>query len=292
MKIKILILASIIFLLFACGKKTDPVPLDTIVIPEVEIEKAITLSDSGVLIKNTGNYVLYIEKAETVNDCVQEYKLLAKVNPKSHYSDEYVIRGNEYIYRLFNVDEDNKVASKGVTKKITFNYPIKIEKFEYDLIDERYLKANLTFSDEVGYYEIYINSKLVKKSKQLQMELSFEDKNLNTVEIIPYDRYFNKGIVFKKDFIAYSKYLLPEVKGIKFIDRGDTFILSWDSVSGAKGYKIYFIDNNDKKLIETVKENFQILQKNDYGCEYAISAFNDYTESNFSTIDICGSGAK
>lgn len=291
MKIKAFILINIIFLLLACGKKTDPIPLDTVVLPEVEIEKAITLNDSGVLIKNTSKYVLYVEKAEVVNDCIKEYNLLSKVNPKGYYIDKKVIKGKDYIYRLFNVDEDIKVASKEVSKKITFNFPIKVEKFESVLMDDKYVKANLLFSDDLGYYEVYLNSKLVKKSKQMQLDLYLQDKDMNTIEIIPYDKYFNKGIVFKKDFVRYSKYLLSDVKGVKFIDKGDTFILSWDSVSGAAGYKIYNIDSSDKKLIKTVKENFQVLPKK-YGCTFGIAAFNEYTESNLSTIDICGSGVK
>ncbi|UOD34029.1 hypothetical protein DSN97_07615 [Deferribacteraceae bacterium V6Fe1] len=291
MKIKAFILVNIIFLLLACGKKTDPIPLDTVVIPQVEVERTLTLTDNGVLIKNVSGYVLYVEKAEVISDCAQEFKIVAKIEPKGYYIDKNVIKGEDYIYRFFNVDEDIKVASKEVTKKITFNHPVKVEKFEAAFLNDKYVKANLFFSDEVGYYEVYLNSKLVKKSKQMQLELPLEDKDMNTVEIIPYDKYFNKGIVFKKDFISYSKYLLPDVKGVKFIDKGDTFILSWDSVSGAVGYRIYLIENADKKLIETSKENFQVLKKNG-SCIFGISAFNEYTESNLSTINICGSGVK
>ncbi|MCB4204745.1 hypothetical protein LF845_07200 [Deferribacterales bacterium Es71-Z0220] len=291
MKIKTFILLSIFFLLLACGKKTDPIPLDTLILPQVEVEKVLKLDDNGVLIKNISKYVLYVEKAEVIGDCAQEFSVIAKIEPKGNYIDNNVTKGVDYIYRLFNVDENIKVASKEVTKKITFNYPVKVEKFESSLLSDKYLKAELYFSDEIGYYEVYLNSKLVKKSKQMQLELPLEDKDINTVEIIPYDKYFNKGIVFKKDFISYSKYLLPNVKGVKFIDKGGSFILSWDSVRGATGYKIYLIENTDKKFIEMSKENFRVLQKNGR-CVFGISAFNDYTESNLSIINICGKSIK
>lgn len=287
MKFRLVFFALLFVVLSACGKKTDPVPLDTFKIPVPVVESIISLTEKGVTFNNNSNYSLLIEKADIVDDCVQDFKRVAVVKQKSLFDDTNVKKGEGYVYKLYNIDENLEIASKEAVKKIVYNQPVRVKNIKESIMSEKYLHLEIDFSDEIGYYEIYLNSKLLKKSKQNSVDVVFEDRDTNLIEIVPFDKYFNKGTIFRKNYISYSKFRLDDIKNIKVIKRESDYIVSWDSVTGASGYIVYIIEENEKRKLFEVVENFAIIPSKDI-CKIAVSAFNSYVENNAVEITLCG----
>lgn len=271
-------------LFVACGKKTDVVSKDRFNIEKVNIGETVAITKEGVLFQNRSNFYLIVKKAVEKNGCLTEFEEIARIEPKSSFIDKDVVLSNAYIYSLYNFDDKIKVASESVTKRVVYIPPVTVTNFDYK-IDDNVLEATLEFSDEIGFYELYLNSKFIGKTKKSKLNLTLE-KPLNKVEIIPYDKYFNKGVKFLKEIPVVSYFALKEVENVKYVVRDTEVILSWSAVKEAVGYKVFAIVNSEPKLLKEVTENFCIVKKSSV-CTYKITAFNKYYETEGVVVNIC-----
>lgn len=276
---------AMVALFVACGKKTDVVSKDTFNIEKVNIDETIAITKEGVLFQNRSNFYLIVKKAVEENGCLTEFEEIARIEPKSSFIDKDVVLSNAYIYSLYNFDDKIKVASESVTKRVVYIPPVTVTNFDYKIMDDNVLEGTLEFSDEIGFYEIYLNSKLIGKTKRSKLNLTLE-KPLNKVEIIPYDKYFNKGVKFQKEIPVVSYFALKEVENVKYVVRDTDVILSWSAVKEAVGYKVFAIVNSEPKLLKEVTENFCIVKKSSV-CTYKITAFNKYYETEGVVVNIC-----
>lgn len=286
MRFKYFVLIFIMAILFvACGKKTDVISKDTFNIEKVNIDETIAITKEGVLFQNRSNFYLIVKKAVEENGCLTEFEEIARIEPKSSFIDKDVVLSNAYIYSLYNFDDKIKVASESVTKRVVYIPPVTVTNFDYKIMDDNVLEATLEFSDEIGFYEVYLNSKFIGKTKKSKLNLTLE-KPLNKVEIIPYDKYFNKGVKFLKEIPVVSYFALKEVENVKYVVRDTEVILSWSAVKEAVGYKVFAIVNSEPKLLKEVTENFCIVKKSSV-CTYKITAFNKYYETEGVVVNIC-----
>jgi len=276
---------AMVALFVACGKKTDVVSKDTFNIEKVNIGETVAITKEGVLFQNRSNFYLIVKKAVEKNGCLTEFEEIARIEPKSSFIDKDVVLSNGYIYSLYNFDDKIKVASESVTKRVVYIPPVTVTNFDYKIMDDNVLEATLEFSDEIGFYEVYLNSKFIGKTKKSKLNLTLE-KPLNKVEIIPYDKYFNKGVKFLKEIPVVSYFALKEVENVKYVVRDTEVILSWSAVKEAVGYKVFAIVNSEPKLLKEVTENFCIVKKSSV-CTYKITAFNKYYETEGVVVNIC-----
>ena len=286
MKFKYFVLMLTFSLLFvACGKKTDVVSKDTFNIEKVNIDETIAITKDGVVFQNRSNFYLIVKKAAENNGCLTKFEEIARIKPKESFIDKDVVPSKRYVYSVYNYDDKIEVASESVAKGVIYNIPVTVTDFDYKVINDNIIEANIKFSDEIGFYEVYLNSRFVKKSKKEKLNLTLE-KPLNRVEITPYDKYFNKGVLFASEIPILAYFTLSEVEGIKYVVKEMETILSWSNVEKAEGYKIYALKDKSEKLVKEVGENFAIIKRDDI-CKYKITAFNKYFETEGSVVNIC-----
>ena len=280
-RIKKLVFLIFLLFIFSCGKKTDPISKDNFIIPEANPSEILLLKESGVVLKNVGKkYTLLVEKSEIIDNCTSDFKILTKVEPEKEYLDEDVKIGGAYIYRFYNLDHYLKKSSLPVSKHIIYSPPIAVKNFQYEFEGENILRGDAEFSGEFSFFKILLNGKEIKISRQNSFEILLEDKDINSLKIIPYDNYLNEGVSFYREIVNKKRFFLKPPSGFDIIKTPEMYLLSWKRVDGAKGYKLYY---DDKHV--TASEPFSFIPFS--FCKIYVSSFNEVFESAKTEVDLC-----
>lgn len=279
--IRFAVLLMVVVLMISCGKKTDPVSKDNFIIPEVAVSDVLSLEESGVVLRNTGKkYNILVEKAEVIDSCTGEFKILGNINPGDSFVDVDVSAGKEYVYGFYNVDNYLKLSSSSNVKKVIYSKPVWVKDFSYETDDTGILKAHVIFSDVVNFFKIFLNGKEVKLNRGNDFEILMENIDSNLIEITPYDNYMNRGVTFSKNIVNKRKYFISSPSGFRNVKTQDNILISWDKIKGAKGYRVYFGD----KTVE-VPESY-VFVPGDI-CKIYISSFNEVFESPKAELNLC-----
>lgn len=280
-KINQFILLLLVCFLISCGKKTEPVSKDSFIISPVNTSEVLFLGESGVILKNhSKKYNLLVEKAVFTDNCTGDFKVVADINPEGTFVDQNVAIGKEYIYGFYHVDNYLKFSSVRSTKKVVYSRPVKVTDFIYDIGDADTLRGNVTFSDAVNFFKISLNGKEIDIKRQNSFEILLENRDKNIIEIIPFDNYLNKGITFSQEIINKRKFFLVPPSDFNVIKTAEKYLLSWDKIDGAKGYRVYYDDKNI-----TTSESYAFISLS--VCNVYVSSFNEVFESDKAEVNLC-----
>jgi len=275
------VLISIIIFV-SCGKKLDPKPKDTIIIPSPN-NVILENSEEGVYIKNNENYTLFVEKS-SIDDarCAENFIFLTKLKPNEEYVDKNVIESHSYIYRFTNIDESIGVESIFRPKSILYSKPIKITGFVIEPKPTGEATIFLEFNEKPRGVAVKINGKDLGRFTDNKLSLLLEDRDSNEIIIVPYDKYNNHGIPKRIVYSNPKVYFLTPPDNLKYVIDENRLLLNWDDVPYAKGYKIY---NSSGCIIDTKVNYVNIIFEK---CvEIYISSYNDFTESEKRYFKIC-----
>lgn len=273
--LKAVFLLYIAISIIGCGKKLDPRPKDSIIIPAPQ-NVILKNTDDGVYIKNNERYVLFIEKS-SIDDlrCAEDFKFLVKLKPNEEFVDKNVIESHSYVYRFTNMDEDIGVESIFRPKSILFSRPIGIKSIVVTPNPNGEAFISLQFDRVPRGFLLKLNGKDLGRYSGDNVTILLEEREQNEIVVIPYDQYNNLGIEKKIVFSNPKIYFLTPPEKIKFIKDEGTIFLSWDVVPYAKGYRIYDTESN---LIIDTKVNYARL-KSSKCADFYISSYNDVVES-------------
>lgn len=288
LNIKGLTVLLILFIIFinACGKKLDPKPKDSIIIPpprKVSLENR----EEGVYIKNNEEYTLFVEKS-SIDDtkCSDNFIFLVKLKPEEGYLDRDVKESLSYVYRFTNLDENYGVESTFVSKSILYSKPIKITNFIISPKPTGEVTISLTFDKIPRGVHVKINNKDLGRFTDNTFTLLLEDKEQNTISITPYDKYNNLGVTKTVVYSNPRVYFItpPEIKN--YIIDENSILINWDDIPYAKGYRLY--DTKSNKVLDT-KVNYAKLnlEKPNSCIEFYISSYNEQIESEKKYIKLC-----
>ncbi|MCX8084225.1 MAG: hypothetical protein N3C60_04820 [Calditerrivibrio sp.] len=274
----------LVFLSTGCGKKLDPRPKDSIIIPAPNLI-VLENTDEGILIKNAEEYNVFVEKS-SIDDlkCADDFRFLIKIPSGGEFLDKNVTEAHSYVYRFTNVDEEIGVESIFRAKSILYSKPISVKNLVINPKPTGEAILNIFFDREPRGYLLKVNNKELGRFNRDNITILLEDKEENEIVITPYDQYNNLGktkrVLYKNPRI----YFITPPDVVRSITNDDFFLVNWDDVPYAKGYRVY----NDKELIlaETMVPYLKIKAV-DTCQEIYIASFNDEVESEKRVFKVC-----
>jgi len=288
--VRIFVLVILIALsVFACGKKTLPVSKDSFSIP-VPAERSVKITEKGVEIVNISDeYVMFDERASYDDEgCLKEFTFLARLKTKESFPDKDVRQGSRYVYRLSYYDRSLDVYSAKKNVVVTYSKPIEIKKFDYKITDTVEAQLEITYPDNLEYYELYVNGRKLYEGRKNTVSTTLLNGEVNNIEIIPYDIYGNKGNTFTAKIDMTAGKFIPAPQRLRRIVGGNFVMLSWESVSKAEKYEVYMRKGGEFVMKSETETNFYRYENKLEKCvKFGIKASAGRAESEMSVLNVC-----
>lgn len=282
-----------VFMLYACGLKSNPVPKGTLDIPyPTAIDYAIN-SDGVAIYNGSDNYTLFVEKAdESIGFFnLASFKRVALINPKQTYTDTDVVNNRVYKYRFRHYYGKVKTYSPALMKTIKYYSPIKhsIIKITYERNKRVCVYPGL--SDVVANTIVTINGTKMGEAKN-GIKTCFDDLPVNSATLsvmaIPYDYDNNTGIPYRQDFKRDTSKLNLPPQNIVVRRNGNDIVLTWDKEKNNPKYNVYITTNGKDKFIQQVDvELFRYSAKDNKCVDFKLTTIRDKKESKKISVSAC-----
>lgn len=282
-----------VFMLYACGLKSNPVPKGTLDIPyPTAIDYAIN-SDGVAIYNGSDNYTLFVEKAdESIGFFnLAGFKRVALINPKQTYTDTDVVNNRVYKYRFRHYYGKVKTYSPALMKTIKYYSPIKhsIIKITYERNKRVCVYPGL--SDVVANTSVTINGTKMGEAKN-GIKTCFDDLPVNSATLsvmaIPYDYDNNTGIPYRQDFKRDTSKLNLPPQNIVVRRNGNDIVLTWDKEKNNPKYNVYITTNGKDKFIQQVDvELFRYSAKDNKCVDFKLTTIRNKKESKKISVSAC-----
>ena len=233
-----------VFILYACGLKSEPVPKGDLDIPyPAAIDYAIN-SDGVAIYNGSDNYTLFVEKAdESIGFFnLAGFKRVALINPKQTYTDTDVVNNRIYKYRFRHYYGKIKTYSPALMKTIKYYSPIKHSIISITYENNRRVCVFPGFSDIVANTVVTINGAKMGNAKN-GIKTCFDELPLNSATLsvmaIPYDYDNNTGIPYQQKFKLDTNKLNLPPQNIVVLRNGNDIVLTWDKEKNNPKYNVY-----------------------------------------------------
>lgn len=286
-------LFAVIFMVYACGLKSNTVPKGKLDIPyPTSIDYAV--NSEGVSIYNgSDNYTLYVEKAdESIGFFnLAGFKRVALINPKQTYTDTDVVNNRVYKYRFRHYYGKIKTYSPALVKTIKYYSPIKHTKINITYEKNRRICVYPGLSEIVSKTIVTINGTNVGTAKN-GIKTCFDKLPVNaaklTVMAMPYDNDNNTGIPFQKEFTRDTSTLNLPPQNIIVRRNGNDIVLTWDKEKNNPKYNVYITTNGKDRFIQQVDvELFRYKAKDSKCVDFKLSTIRNKKESGKISISAC-----
>lgn len=282
-----------VFMVYACGLKSDHVPKGSLDIPyPTAIDYAI--NSEGVAIYNgSDNYTLFVEKAdESIGFFnLAGFKRVALINPKQTYVDTDVINNRIYKYRFRHYYGKVKTYSPALMKTIKYYSPIK-----HSIINITYERNSRIcvypgFSDVVANTIVTINGTKMGEAKN-GIKTCFDELPVNSATLsvmaMPYDYDNNTGIPYRQDFKRDTSRLNLPPQNIIVRRNGNDIVLTWDKEKNNPKYNVYITTNGKDRFIQQVDvELFRYSAKDDKCVDFKLTTIRNKKESKKISVSAC-----
>ncbi|HIZ90311.1 MAG: hypothetical protein MSA07_11630 [Mucispirillum sp.] len=282
-----------VFMLYACGLKSNPVPKGTLDIPyPTAIDYAIN-SDGVAIYNGSDNYTLFVEKAdESIGFFnLAGFKRVVLINPKQTYTDTDVVNNRVYKYRFRHYYGKVKTYSPALMKTIKYYSPIKhsIIKITYERNKRVCVYPGL--SDIVANTSVTINGTKMGEAKN-GIKTCFDDLPVNSATLsvvaIPYDYDNNTGIPYRQDFKRDTSKLNLPPQNIVVRRNGRDIILTWDKEKNNPKYNIYITTDGKDKFIQQVDVELFRYKATDNKCvDFKLTTIRNNKESKKMSVSAC-----
>lgn len=282
-----LILSVLLLFSFSCGKKLDPIPKESIVIP-APVNIVLQNQEKGILLKNNGDYTIYVEKS-SIDDknCSDKFRYIVKIPKKGEFLDENVLESHTYTYKVTNIDEIIGLESASQSFSITYSPPIYVKQFSIIPNPDGKVHLMLHFDRQPRFFTINLNGKQLGNFNGDNVTILLDDTESNSITITPFDKFNNKGEVKTITYSNPKTYFLYSPQHISYIYDNGLAMIHWDPIVYAKGYKFYIVESVGRYR-DPIDLKVNFVKVPFHGClEFAISAYNDEVESEKKDFKIC-----
>lgn len=190
------LIVAALFIFAACGKKTDPIPKDTL--ENVAAPKAVIVKPQpeGMFIANNENALLIVEKAvpQENGECSQ-YQRIKILEPKADFIDTDVTVGQKYLYRLTKRTLTYKLTSEPSLFSVVYHVPPHVTEATFIKTDAGY-DVNVVPSGDFMRMDIYSAGKSIVQTGHRNAQVPAADIKSNTLGIRLTDDYGNIGDLY------------------------------------------------------------------------------------------------
>ncbi len=282
-----------VFMLYACGLKSNPVPKGTLDIPyPTAIDYAIN-SDGVAIYNGSDNYTLFVEKAdESIGFFnLAGFKRVALINPKQTYTDTDVVNNRVYKYRFRHYYGKVKTYSPALMKTIKYYSPIKHSIIKITYERNKRVCVYPGISDIVVNTIVTINGTKMGEAKN-GIKTCFDELPVNSATLsvmaIPYDYDNNTGIPYRQDFKRDTNTLNLPPQNIVVRRNGNDIILTWDKEKNNPKYNVYITANGKDKFIQQVDvELFRYSAKDNKCVDFKLTTIRNKKESKKISVSAC-----
>lgn len=283
----------IIFVLYACGLKSEPVPKGTLDIPYPTAIDYSVGSDGVSIYNGSDEYTLFVERAdENIGFFnLAGFKRVALINPKQTYIDTDVVNNRIYKYRFRHYHGKIKTYSPAVIKTVKYYSPIKHNNISVTYERNSRICVYPGFSDVISKTVVTINGTNVGEAKN-GIKTCFKElpENSATLSImaIPYDSEENMGIPYRKEFKRDTEKLNLPPQNISVLRKDNDIVLTWDKEKNNPRYNIYITNNEKDKFIKQVDvELFRYEAPNDDCVDFKLTTIRRGRESKKISVSAC-----
>lgn len=282
-----------VFMLYACGLKSNPVPKGTLDIPyPTAIDYAIN-SDGVAIYNGSDNYTLFVEKAdESIGFFnLAGFKRVALINPKQTYTDTDVVNNRIYKYRFRHYYGKVKTYSPALMKTIKYYSPIKHSIINITYERNKRVCVYPGLSDIVANTIVTINGTKMGEAKN-GIKTCFDDLPVNSATLsvmaIPYDYDNNTGIPYRQDFKRDTSKLNLPPQNIVVRRNGNDIVLTWDKEKNNPKYNVYITANGKDKFVQQVDvELFRYTAKDNKCVDFKLTTIRNKKESKKISVSAC-----
>lgn len=282
-----------VFMLYACGLKSNPVPKGELDIPyPTAIDYAIN-SDGVAIYNGSDNYTLFVEKAdESIGFFnLAGFKRVALINPKQTYTDTDVVNNRVYKYRFRHYYGKVKTYSPALMKTIKYYSPIKHSIIKITYERNKRVCVYPGISDIVVNTIVTINGTKMGEAKN-GIKTCFDELPVNSATLsvmaIPYDYDNNTGIPYRQDFKRDTNTLNLPPQNIVVRRNGNDIILTWDKEKNNPKYNVYITANGKDKFIQQVDvELFRYSAKDNKCVDFKLTTIRNKKESKKISVSAC-----
>lgn len=282
-----------VFILYACGLKSDPVPKGELDIPyPAAIDYAVN-SDGVAIYNGSDNYTLFVEKAdESIGFFnLAGFKRVALINPKQTYTDTDVVNNRIYKYRFRHYYGKIKTYSPALMKTIKYYSPIKHSVINITYENNRRVCVFPGLSDIVANTIVTINGAKMGNAKN-GIKTCFDELPLNSATLsvmaIPYDYDNNTGIPYQQKFKLDTNKLNLPPQNVVVLRNGNDIVLTWDKEKNNPKYNIYITTSGKDKFIQQVDvELFRYSAKDNKCVDFKLTTIRNKKESKKISVSAC-----
>jgi len=249
---KYISLLIISLLIFSCGKKTDPIPKDSIENVQAPKKFIVKNQDEGVFIANNEDAFLIVEKAVHNGAECSEYSMLTILDPRTDFIDEDVEREQPYLYRFTKRTVKYKLLSDPVVKPVVFNKPVNIAEALYTIAGET-IELHINPTDQFMRMDIISGNKSIIQTGYQKVEIPLSEIINDTLSIRLTDYYGNTGEIYTlrlKEEPAPERPAKPE--NLSAVLLGGTLRIVWDSRDSDYTYDVDICENVSCETINTL----------------------------------------
>lgn len=281
------LLIAALLILTACGKKTDPIPKNTLEDARPPKNVIVRAQEEGFFIANNEEAIIFVERAVRDGLSCGIYEPVVTLTPKQDYLDTDVEIDKEYSYKLVKQTLKYKLISEPREYPVTFSPPPNVEDADV-MIGGDNIIVDIKSTHPYTRMDVYTGGESIIQTGHDSFTINPEEVKDHTLSIVLMDIYGNKGTGYSIDLTPPKQPLpLEDITGLNAAYLGNALRIVWDSVENAANYEVTVCQDVSCETIKSKLPFIAYEKEFDKCIDIAVKALNPEQSSNTAKYRYC-----